>query len=102
MAKNCKASGGTQFGQPLTYLKSKVDTKELLELQVIFLTDGADGSPSNTREVSRGLKHSILVNEVYSKFSVIGLTDAQPELLNEIIGIGSEVGTYMMVDSSQP
>lgn len=70
---HCKAEGGTLFPKPMQYLLKLVQENDLQELFVLFMTDGLDNVPHETRGISKALKELLLKKEVYSKFSVIGI-----------------------------
>ena len=59
-----------------------------------MLTDGEDNSPSNTEIEATKLSNSILLNEVYAKFSVIGIGEHEVQLFEKLLDIGAERGIY--------
>lgn len=67
------ASGGTLFPAPIRYILDLVQNNEVRELFVLFMTDGLDNVPQETKAISRQLRDLILRKEIYSKFSVIGI-----------------------------
>lgn len=54
---------------------NEVRALHLKQLQVLFLTDGQDGELDRTKEASAELRKELMIKEVFSKFSVIGIGD---------------------------
>lgn len=53
---HCVAGGGTRFPEPMQYLLNLVRSNPVKELFILFMTDGLDNVPQETRGVTRALK----------------------------------------------
>ncbi len=84
-------SGYTNFANPLRFLKDVIIKDGIKELLVVFLTDGLDRFPDETKVASLELKNAL--DRVYSKFNVIGFgRNFDVEILNFLVSSGTQLG----------
>eukprot|EP00347_Sterkiella_histriomuscorum_P009291 403341768 len=99
---HCVASGGTRFPEPMKHLLQLVQETNVKELFVLFMTDGLDNVPHETRPISLALKKELLKKEVYSKFNVIGIgMEHQSDQLGMMLDIGTQRGVYQYMQNPQ-
>jgi uncharacterized protein with von Willebrand factor type A (vWA) domain len=72
---NLSADGSTSFAKPFNEVLTMVQEKDIKQLNVLFLTDGQDLTPTQTLEVVEKLLQEINRQEITCKISVIGLGD---------------------------
>ena len=104
MESNCVASGGTFFGAPLDYIDKilKNPLKKISDLQVLFLTDVEDNDSNRTSLVCDNLSQTLINQDVYAKFSVIGLGEYDAKRLNSLLELGTERGLFTNISNDQP
>ena len=72
-----------------------VQKNDVRELFVLFMTDGLDNVPHETRGITKALKELLIKREVYCKFNVIGIgMEHQSDQLGEMLDVGTQRGVY--------
>lgn len=67
----------------------------------MFLTDGYDNVPQETRLLSQELKRELITHNIYSKFSVLGIGTHDAGLLGMLTDIGTQRGIYVYLEPGQ-
>ena len=90
--------GDTGFYLAFKDILSAIKENKYTSVYIYLLSDGQDSYPQDTIEEVASLEDYLKENGIFSRFSTIGISQPDTQLMSKIINFGTQGGNYVYVD----